>query len=79
MIADQDFLQSNKMVEIKKEPLYTPRPLRVVCVGAGFGGLLVAHQVKYNKQFEGFINFQIYEKNTSVGGTWFENRYGSSL
>lgn len=63
------------MVQIKNEPLFTPRRLRVVCVGAGFGGLLVAHQVKHNKQFEGFIDFQIYEKNTNVGGTWFENRY----
>ncbi|KEF60299.1 uncharacterized protein A1O9_05150 [Exophiala aquamarina CBS 119918] len=63
------------MVQIKNDPLFNPRPLRVVCVGAGFGGLLVAHQVKYNKQFDGFIDFQIYEKNAGVGGTWFENRY----
>jgi cation diffusion facilitator CzcD-associated flavoprotein CzcO len=64
------------MVQIKNEPLFTPKPLRVVCVGAGFGGLLVAHQVKHNKQFDGFIDLRIYEKNNQVGGTWFENRYG---
>lgn len=54
-------------------PLRTPRPIKIICIGAGFSGLSLAHQVEIGKL--GNCNLQIYEKNSDIGGTWFENRY----
>lgn len=42
----------------------------VVVIGAGMGGLNAAVQLK-----KAGIPFRILEKNSAVGGTWYENRY----
>ncbi|CAG7921120.1 unnamed protein product [Penicillium olsonii] len=62
-------------VQVNDEPLYAPRKLRVVCVGAGFSGLLIAYKFKYQYKVQEAIDLAIYEKNADVGGTWLENRY----
>ncbi|HET8617654.1 MAG TPA: NAD(P)-binding domain-containing protein [Acidimicrobiales bacterium] len=43
---------------------------RVAVIGAGMSGLLVAHRLK-----QAGVPFVILEKDTDVGGTWFENTY----
>jgi 4-hydroxyacetophenone monooxygenase len=43
---------------------------RVAIIGAGMSGLLVAHRLQ-----QAGIPFVILEKNTEVGGTWYENSY----
>jgi 4-hydroxyacetophenone monooxygenase len=43
---------------------------RVVIVGAGMSGLLVAHRLQ-----QAGVPFVIVEKNADVGGTWLENSY----
>ncbi|KAE8334229.1 hypothetical protein BDV24DRAFT_173606 [Aspergillus arachidicola] len=53
---------------------FTPRKLRVVCIGAGISGLTVAYKLKHEKPLD-FVDLIIYEKNPEVGGTWFENVY----
>ncbi|KAL4863636.1 hypothetical protein BDV12DRAFT_25498 [Aspergillus spectabilis] len=53
---------------------FTPRKLRVVCIGAGFSGLQVAYKLKHERPLD-FVDFTVYEKNAEVGGTWFENVY----
>ncbi|EME43716.1 hypothetical protein DOTSEDRAFT_130807 [Dothistroma septosporum NZE10] len=54
-------------------PLRTARPLKILCVGAGISGLNLAHEVDTGT----FANcaLTIFEKNSDLGGTWFENRY----
>ena len=42
----------------------------MVVIGAGMGGLNAAVQLKHAG-----IPFTVLEKNSSVGGTWYENRY----
>jgi 4-hydroxyacetophenone monooxygenase len=42
----------------------------VVVIGAGMGGLNAAVQLKHAG-----IDFAVLEKNSAVGGTWFENKY----
>ncbi len=42
----------------------------VVIIGAGMSGLLAAYRLK-----QAGIPVTIFEKNTDVGGTWFENTY----
>lgn len=53
-----------------KQQLAPDRDFHVVIVGAGESGLLVAHRLK-----QAGVAFTIFEKNTEVGGTWWENRY----
>jgi 4-hydroxyacetophenone monooxygenase len=43
---------------------------RVVIIGAGMSGLLVAHRLR-----QAGVPFVIVEKNLDVGGTWLENSY----
>ncbi len=53
-----------------RHDLAPSRPFRVLIVGAGMSGLLVAHRLK-----QAGIDVVVVDKNTGVGGTWFENRY----
>ncbi|KAG9233748.1 hypothetical protein BJ875DRAFT_511375 [Amylocarpus encephaloides] len=60
---------------VLEQAVLTRKTLRVVCVGAGYSGLTLAHKVQHECQLEDHINLTIYEKNADVGGTWFENTY----
>lgn len=55
-----------------KNPIHAERHMRVVCVGAGASGLLIAY--KLQRSFNNF-NVVLYEKNDNVSGTWYENKY----
>ncbi|KAF2239816.1 FAD/NAD(P)-binding domain-containing protein [Viridothelium virens] len=57
---------------IREEPLNTKREIDVVCIGAGVSGLAAAMKVQESMPN---CNFDIYEKNGDLGGTWLENRY----
>lgn len=46
------------------------RDFSVVVIGAGMGGLNAAVQLQ-----QAGIDFTVVDKNSGVGGTWFENRY----
>ena len=54
------------------KPLHEERPLKVICIGAGASGLLLAY--KLQRSFERF-ELVLYEKNDGVSGTWYENNY----
>jgi hypothetical protein len=62
-------------VPILEQPILTRRKLRVVCVGAGYSGLTLAHKIQHELKLEDDIDLTIYEKNADVGGTWYENTY----
>lgn len=62
-------------VPVLEEPVFTPRRLRMVCVGAGYSGLMLAYKYKHEHHMDGYIDLSIYEKNSDIGGTWLENRY----
>ncbi|KAG6840576.1 hypothetical protein C0991_005765 [Blastosporella zonata] len=55
-----------------KEPIHTERHMKIICIGAGASGLLLAYKLQRS-----FNNFELvlYEKNEDISGTWFENRY----
>ncbi len=48
------------------------RPLRVIVVGAGISGILAS--IRLPQRIPN-LSLQIYEKNSDIGGTWFENKY----
>lgn len=48
------------------------RPLRVIVIGAGFSGINCGIRIPQRLKN---VDLAIYEKNSDIGGTWFENRY----
>lgn len=58
---------------LSRVPLGTRRPIKVIVVGAGFSGLAMAREVETGHLQQ--VDLTVYEKNASVGGTWYENRY----
>ncbi|CAN8099376.1 unnamed protein product [Discula destructiva] len=57
---------------VREQPLGTRKPLRIVCIGAGVSGINLLRTLRINlTDYEAVV----YEKNSEVGGTWFENRY----
>lgn len=54
----------------KKDTIDPRRKFRVAIIGAGMSGLVMAHRLARAN-----IPFVVFEKNTEVGGTWWENRY----
>ncbi|KAH7265523.1 NADP-dependent oxidoreductase domain-containing protein [Fusarium redolens] len=73
--AETNSHNARNWVPLLDEPAYKPRNIRIVCVGAGFSGLILAYEAKYNESLQGFIDLTIYDKNKDVGGTWLVNRY----
>ncbi|KAI1358426.1 hypothetical protein F5Y08DRAFT_116319 [Xylaria arbuscula] len=55
-----------------ENPIHSEKLMRIIIIGAGASGLLLAY--KLQKDFQN-ISFIIYEKNPAVAGTWYENRY----
>jgi NAD(P)-binding Rossmann-like domain len=45
-------------------------PYKVVVIGTGFSGLGMAHRLRKI----GITNFQVFERRSEVGGTWYDNR-----
>lgn len=55
-----------------RDPIYSERQMRIICIGAGASGLIFAY--KLQRSFEN-CSFTIYEKNKEISGTWYENKY----
>ncbi|EXJ73778.1 uncharacterized protein A1O5_03540 [Cladophialophora psammophila CBS 110553] len=62
-------------VPLNPDYLRKNRKLRVVCIGAGFAGITLAYKVAHELKLEDIISFQIYERQSHPGGTWFANHY----
>lgn len=57
---------------ILNEPVDVERRMKVIIVGSGFAGLAAAYRV--TKDVEN-LDLVVYEKNSDVGGVWYQNRY----
>lgn len=57
---------------ILEQPSWTVRPLKVIVIGAGASAINFAHEVGMSGLE---IELVCYDKNPSIGGTWYENRY----
>ncbi|KAH0835158.1 hypothetical protein AYO21_10319 [Fonsecaea monophora] len=58
--------------QIEEYPLGEARSLKVICIGAGATGLNLVYRARRHLKN---IDLTVYEKNSSIGGTWFENVY----
>lgn len=55
---------------------YTPRKLKVITIGAGFSGLLMAHKLQHRfPEMQDIVEHTIFESRQDVGGTWLANDY----
>lgn len=53
-----------------------PRPLRIITIGAGFSGLLIAHKLQHRfPEMQEFVSHTIFEQRSDIGGTWLVNTY----
>ncbi|KAB8219456.1 hypothetical protein BDV33DRAFT_204369 [Aspergillus novoparasiticus] len=72
---------SEKPVHPRSVPLntqygYTPRKLRIITIGAGFSGLLMAHKIQHRfRELEEYVTHIIFEMRKDIGGTWLVNDY----
>lgn len=57
---------------IDEHPLGEAKMMKIICIGAGASGLNFAYQGRRHLKN---TNIVIYEKNETLGGTWFENTY----
>ncbi|KAL5050819.1 hypothetical protein BDW71DRAFT_203538 [Aspergillus fruticulosus] len=59
----------SNLVPVVEQPLFTPsRKLRVVCIGAGYAGLMLAYKWKNEPGLSDIIDLTIYEKNAGCRG-----------
>lgn len=56
---------------VKQTPIGTRKQIKVIGIGAGISGIALAYKCRDLPDVE----YQIYEKNADVGGTWYESRY----
>ena len=67
--ADEAFILSSA-------PAYQPRKFKVITIGAGFSGLLMAHKFQHRfPKMRDIIDHKIFEARSDVGGTWLANHY----
>ncbi|BFZ61121.1 hypothetical protein YB2330_002179 [Saitoella coloradoensis] len=73
-LTDGDHHAFSSEYIVNEQPMFSPRPLRIITLGAGASGLNMIHQLrKYDT--ENLLTHIVYEKNHDIGGTWLENRY----
>ena len=57
--------------ELDTKYAYTPRKIRVITIGAGFSGLLMAHKFQHRfPDMRDIVEHAIFEARSDVGGTW---------
>lgn len=64
-------------IPLSNVPAYsTQRKLRIITIGAGFSGLMLAHKLRYeHPEMEDIVSNTIFEARPEVGGTWLANSY----
>ena len=63
-------------IPLNQQYAYTTRKLKVVTVGAGFSGLLMAHKFQHRfPEMQEYVEHTILERNHELGGTWLVNTY----
>ncbi|KAF2207705.1 hypothetical protein CERZMDRAFT_50616 [Cercospora zeae-maydis SCOH1-5] len=55
---------------------FSPRKIKVITIGAGFSGLLMAHKFQHRfPEMRNIVEHKIFEAHHEVGGTWLVNNY----
>lgn len=63
-------------IPLNSQYAFTPRKIRIITIGAGFSGLLMAHKFQHRyPEMQEFMEHTIYEGRKEIGGTWLVNTY----
>lgn len=66
----------NYVIPMVDQLAFTPRKLKIITIGAGFSGLMVAQKFQHRyPEMQNFIEHKIFEGRSEVGGTWLVNTY----
>jgi hypothetical protein len=55
---------------LKESPIESFRPIKVRVIGAGYSGIYLGIRIPQRIRN---VELKIYDKNSGIGGTWFEN------
>jgi len=65
--------QSQQFIPMVNRVLWEPeKKVKVISIGCGFSGLTLAQKIQHKYKLDHQIEHVIYEKNSEIGGTWFE-------
>ncbi|KAF2166698.1 hypothetical protein M409DRAFT_66316 [Zasmidium cellare ATCC 36951] len=70
--GNNNLKSDQEQYSILEQPSGTGRSLKVIVIGAGASAINFAHEVSLSDLD---IELVCYDKNPSIGGTWYENRY----
>lgn len=67
---------SQYAIPLNQQLAFTPRKIRVITIGAGYSGLIVAHKFQHRyPEMQDMVEHTIFEGRSEVGGTWLVNTY----
>nr|BAK01240.1 predicted protein [Hordeum vulgare subsp. vulgare] len=67
---------SHHAIPLNTDFAYTARKIRVITIGAGFSGLLIAHKFQHRfPELHDIVEHKLFEARKDVGGTWLVNTY----
>lgn len=58
-------------VPVAEKGLFAPKKMRVITVGAGHAGLMMAYKMRHEVKCEGYVDHVIYEKNVRIAPNSF--------
>jgi hypothetical protein len=65
--------ENRNRIPMVNRVLWEPeKRVKVISIGCGFSGLTLAQKIQHKYKLDHIIEHVIYEKNTEIGGTWFE-------
>ena len=75
-VQTNGFTTNGYTIPLNDQYAYTPRKLKVVTIGAGFSGLMMAHKFQHRfPEMQEFVEHTILERHAELGGTWLVNTY----
>jgi hypothetical protein len=64
---------NQNLIPMVNRVLWEPeKRVKVISIGCGFSGLTLAQKIQHKYKLDHIIEHVIYEKNSEIGGTWFE-------
>lgn len=77
MNGNHDTMERKAQLSLRDQPGYSAdRKLRVITIGAGFSGLILAHKLRYEyPEMQNYVENIIFEAREDIGGTWLVNNY----
>lgn len=68
--------KSKFAIPLNEQVAFHPRKIRVITIGAGYSGLIVAHKFQHRfPEMQEMVEHTIFESRSEVGGTWLVNTY----